>query len=180
MHVCAAPDGQRRRGDYLREVVTWPALNRCHTNRPHGVSSRTDQPGRNRMGVFQLRTNYNITRKMAIWLCINYPKQWPVRDRSANGVFTPQHRTHSLDAAYSYERSSVVCLSVCRSAGHECEPCKNGWTDRDVVSNAVASGRPKAPRIRCGANHPTERNTKRTKSDMPGVGYTQCDSQGAG
>jgi len=61
---------------------------------------------------------------MAIWLCINYPKQWPVRDRSANGFFTPQHRTHSLDAAYSYERSSVVCLSVCRSAGHECEPCK--------------------------------------------------------
>ena len=26
---------------------------------------------------------------------------------------------------------SVVCLSVCVS--HDCEPCKNGWTDRDAV-----------------------------------------------
>jgi len=41
------------------------------------------------------------------------------------------HRTYyvSIDAVYCYRPSSVVCRSVC----HTCEPCENGWTDRDAV-----------------------------------------------
>jgi len=38
-----------------------------------------------------------------------------------------------VDAACSYRRSSVVCLSVCRSVCRNCEPWKNGWADRDTV-----------------------------------------------
>jgi len=39
----------------------------------------------------------------------------------------------TVDAAYCYNRSSVVCVSVCLSVGHVREPCKNGWTNRDAV-----------------------------------------------
>jgi len=44
----------------------------------------------------------------------------------------PHRSTAYADAAYCYRRSSVVCLSVCLSVCHDREPCKNGWTDRDV------------------------------------------------
>jgi len=32
-----------------------------------------------------------------------------------------------------YRPSSLVCLSVGRSACHTSEPCKNGWTDQDAI-----------------------------------------------
>jgi len=37
-------------------------------------------------------------------------------------------------------------VSVGRSVHHNCEPCKNGWTDRDAIW-VVDSGGPKEPRI---------------------------------
>ena len=46
-------------------------------------------------------------------------------------IFIRPHRsTAYVDAAYSYQPSSVVCLSVCQSVCHTSEPCKNGCTDR--------------------------------------------------
>jgi len=42
--------------------------------------------------------------------------------------------------AYCYRRTQVVSLSVC----HDCEPCKNSWTDWDVVW-VVDSRGPKEP-----------------------------------
>jgi len=45
-----------------------------------------------------------------------------------------------VDAAYCYRRSSVVCLSVCRSVCGNREPSKNGWTDRDAVWGADSGG----------------------------------------
>jgi len=41
----------------------------------------------------------------------------------------PHRSTTYVDAAYCHRPSSAVCRSVCHSG----EPCKNGWTDRDVV-----------------------------------------------
>ena len=38
-----------------------------------------------------------------------------------------------VDEAYCYRRSTVICLSVCRSVCHDCEVCNNGSTDRDAV-----------------------------------------------
>jgi len=51
-----------------------------------------------------------------------------------NFIIRLQRRTTYVDAAYCYRPRSVVCrLSVCLSVCHSCEPCKNGWTDRDAV-----------------------------------------------
>ena len=53
----------------------------------------------------------------------------------------------NVDAVYCYRQSSVVCLSVCLSAGHVHEPCKNGGTDPDADWR-IDSGGPKEPCIR--------------------------------
>jgi len=53
--------------------------------------------------------------------------------------------------ACCYKRSGVVCLSVCLSVCYDCEPCKDGQTDRDSVW-VVDSGGPKEPRIRWGTD----------------------------
>jgi len=39
------------------------------------------------------------------------------------------HSIMYVDVDYCYKRNSVVCLSVF----HDCEPRKNGWTDRDAI-----------------------------------------------
>jgi len=41
-----------------------------------------------------------------------------------------------IDAAYCYRRSSVICLSVCRSVCHNHEPCKNGWSPSELWTRA--------------------------------------------
>jgi len=54
-------------------------------------------------------------------------------------TFIRLHRstTTHVDVAFCYRWSSVVCLwvvwSVCLSACHDSEPCKNGSADRDVI-----------------------------------------------
>jgi len=50
------------------------------------------------------------------------------------------HRTHSMDTAYCYSRSSVVRLCVCLCVGHDREPSKNGRTDRDAVGGRTRVG----------------------------------------
>jgi len=58
-----------------------------------------------------------------------------------------------VDAAYCYRRSSVACLSVCRSVSHDRKHGKNGQTERDTVwvvdsgvpMNHVLDGGPDAP-----------------------------------
>jgi len=75
------------------------------------------------------------------------------------GVFRPRHSTTYIGAAYCCRWSEVVCLSVCHNNNnnspisnvpgaivtdpearkqilrrdHDCEPCKNGRTNRDAV-----------------------------------------------
>ena len=49
-------------------------------------------------------------------------------------------------------------LSLCLSVGHNCEPCKNGITDRDAVWG-VDSGGPKEPRIKWGPGSPRRRGS---------------------
>ena len=46
-----------------------------------------------------------------------------------------------------------VCLSVSLAVRRYCEPCKNGWTDRDVVLD-VDLGGPKEPCVRRGGSDP--------------------------
>ena len=46
-----------------------------------------------------------------------------------------------------------VCRSVCRYVGHDGEPSKNSWTDRDAVSD-VDWGGPKKSCIRWGSKSP--------------------------
>ena len=46
-------------------------------------------------------------------------------------------------------------LCVCLSAGHNSEPYKNGWTDRDVIFDLNSSGT-KEPFIWCRPGHPEE------------------------
>jgi len=42
----------------------------------------------------------------------------------------PHRSTTYVDAAHCYlQMSSMLCLSVC----HDCEPCKNRYTDLDAV-----------------------------------------------
>jgi len=66
-----------------------------------------------------------------------------------------KYTTQSLDAAYFYRQSSVVCrsvcLSVCLSVCHDREPCRNGWTVRYTVWD-VDSGGSKEPCIRWDAH----------------------------
>ena len=45
--------------------------------------------------------------------------------------------------------TDALTWSVCRSVCHDRKPCKNGWTDRDVVWD-VHSGEPWEPCIRWG------------------------------
>jgi len=71
-------------------------------------------------------------------------------------VFRPHRSTMSIDAAYCYLPSSVVCLSVCLSVCHTSEPCKDGCTDRDAVW-VQDSGGPKEPYIRWGSRFPMGR-----------------------
>jgi len=65
-------------------------------------------------------------------------------------IIRPQNSTTYVELNYCYRRSSVVCLSLCRSVCHDREPCKNRWTDGDAIW-AVDSGEPKEPRIRWGS-----------------------------
>jgi len=53
-------------------------------------------------------------------------------------IITPHRSTTYVYAAYCYRPSSVVCRSVCLSACHTSEPCKNGFTDPAVVWGGVA------------------------------------------
>ena len=46
-------------------------------------------------------------------------------------IFRPHHM-HSIDAAYSYRWSRMICLLVGQSAGHDHEPCNDGQTVRDA------------------------------------------------
>jgi len=55
-----------------------------------------------------------------------------------------------------------VCRSVCLSVCHSREPCKNRWTDQDVVW-VVDSGGLKEPCIRWGADPPCKRAILRGK-----------------
>jgi len=61
------------------------------------------------------------------------------------GIFRLHHSTTYVDAAYCYQPSSVVCLSVC----HTSEPCKNSGTNRDAVWVEDLGG-PREPSIRWG------------------------------
>jgi len=47
------------------------------------------------------------------------------------------HRTDSIDAAYCYKRSGVVCLCVRLCVGHNRMPYKNGLTDRNAVRGPI-------------------------------------------
>jgi len=53
-----------------------------------------------------------------------------------------------VDAVYCYRPSSVVCRSVSK-------PCKNGWTDRDVVWTEDSGG-PRELCTRWGSRYPME------------------------
>jgi len=71
-------------------------------------------------------------------------------------VAWPHHSTTYVDAACCYRPSSVVCLSVGLSVSWSVtrsEPCKNGWTDRDVLW-VVDSDGPKKPCVRWGVQIP--------------------------
>ena len=59
----------------------------------------------------------------------------------------------TLDAAYCYRRSSVVCQSVCRNQ----EPCKNGWIAGWDAIRDVDLGGPNEARIRWGPDAPCKR-----------------------
>jgi len=76
-------------------------------------------------------------------------------------IIRPHHRTMYVDAAYCYQPSSMVCLSVCwcvsLSVCHTNEPCKNGWSDWDAVWVEDLGG-PKEPCIRWGPDPPMERD----------------------
>jgi len=61
--------------------------------------------------------------------------------------------TTYIAAVCCYRPSSVVCLSICWSACHTSEPCKNGWTDRHTVW-VEDSGGPREPCIRWGSRSP--------------------------
>jgi len=70
--------------------------------------------------------------------------------RRRSRLFIRPHRgTMQRGAAYCHRRSSVVCQSVGLSVCHDREPCKNRYTDRDVVW-FMDSGGPKEPCIRLG------------------------------
>ena len=59
------------------------------------------------------------------------------------------NRTKYYCAAPQWQRliaTDRVARSVCLCVGHIREPCKNGWTDRDVVWEAELGG-PKEPYI---------------------------------
>jgi len=60
-------------------------------------------------------------------------------------IFRPHRISTHVDAAYCYRLSREVCRSVC----HDREPCRNRWTDRDVVWDVDSGGQKKA-RIRWG------------------------------
>ena len=57
-----------------------------------------------------------------------------------------------VDVAYCCRPSSMVCWSVC----HTSEPCKNSWTDRDVIW-VQDLGWPREPCIRWGSRSPMGR-----------------------
>jgi len=86
-------------------------------------------------------------------------------------IIRPQRSTTYVDVAYCYRRSSA---SVCRSACHDREPCKNGWTDRDAVL-VLDSGGPKEPcrPIRLGPYPPREGAILRGKRRFI-VRYREC------
>jgi len=78
-------------------------------SRPISLKCKTLEPHTNgNVGKFALRRKSNIIRP---------------------------HRPYYVRRCglYSYRPSRVACLSVGLSVCHTCEPCKNGWTDRDVV-----------------------------------------------
>jgi len=99
--------------------------------------------------------SYEITLRQP-WLCTHplkiYDETRTLRGNAGGGwvgrrplvkeVFRPHRST-------TCRPSSVVCLSVSRSACNSSEPCKNGWTHRDAVW-CVDSGRLKEPCIRWG------------------------------
>jgi len=43
-----------------------------------------------------------------------------------SGIIRPHPSTTNVDEAYCYNRSSVVCRSVCLFLCHDHDPCKNG------------------------------------------------------
>jgi len=77
---------------------------------------------------------------------------WLLAFRFRFSVFRLHRSTMSVDAAYCYRPSSVVCRFVC----HSSESCKNGWIDRDAIW-AEHSGGPREPCIRWGSTSPMGR-----------------------
>jgi len=83
-------------------------------------------------------------------------ESYPDRDRRSIAV--PRNQQQRVIAAYCYTQSSMVrlpvcgcvCLSVCLSIGHVCEPCENGWSDLDAFweRGLAESDGPKEPSIR--------------------------------
>jgi len=47
----------------------------------------------------------------------------------------------------------ATAWSISLSVGHDCEPCKSGWTDLDVIWD-IDSGVPEEPCIRWGSRSP--------------------------
>jgi len=47
-------------------------------------------------------------------------------------IIRPHRNTMYIDAAYCYRWSSVVC--------HDCQPCKNGWTNQAAIWAVDLSG----------------------------------------
>jgi len=87
--------------------------------------------------------------------------QWT---QSCNVRLQPLHRYTTyyvdVDAAYCNRRSSVVCLSLCQSAGvsQERERGKNGQTERDTVCGFGCADEPcKLLGLDGGADFPLRR-----------------------
>jgi len=86
----------------------------------------------------------------------------------------PHRSTMYVDAAYCYRPSSVVCRSVCQSVClsvcHTSEPCKNGYTDRDVVW-VEDSGEPRNHVLYMGPRFPHGKGQFRGEKGRPIVKY---------
>ena len=95
-------------------------------------------------------------------MCALRPSEWKLFKCDENDSITAvvyyyqPHLTtmYLLDATSCYRRSRVVCRSVYLIRA----PCKNGWTDRDVVWDVDSDG-PKEPCIGWGFRSPTGRGS---------------------
>ena len=71
-----------------------------------------------------------------VWdvLRINYVSDSGLRLNFETVVSAEDKVTYCMDAAIA---TCVTCSVVCVCVGQSGEPCKNGWTNRDAISDGV-------------------------------------------